>query len=217
VVAVVSVDHDRRGVLAVVHVAGAGRKRWSPLYRGIERIEAPRLRTQLSEGYGTVVVRAGESVTSDSFVADVAALVARPDLDVVDVVLTTHGDPGEVIFTREDRVAIDALAARIAHPKLRFAYNTACYGRTHAEALRSAGFRTVVGAKAKNTNGWAEYHHLLRRWMDGATVAEAVKAADRVVPRMFWDLVARTVGRMRDVDSEKVVTGNAALRITDAV
>lgn len=209
-----SIPIERRAVLAVVHVAGAGKKRFAPLYRGIEAIEGPRLEAQLRGGYGRVVVRVGAEVTSDRFVGEVHALTGRDDIDVVDVVLTTHGNPGEVVFARDDRVEAATLAPLIAHPKLRFLYNTACYGRSHAVPFLAGGFDVVVGAKGKNTNGWAEYHHLMRRWAAGDTVAEAVKAADRVVPRMFWDLVARTIGGMREVDSEKVVEGDGSLTIT---
>jgi hypothetical protein len=212
-----SIPRERRGVLAAVHVDGAGKKSLKWLYRGIQKIEEPRLETQLAEGYAVAKVFSGAQVTSERLVEEIRTLTAQDSVDVVDVILSVHGDPGELVFTRADRPSAADVAAQIASPKLRFLYDTACYGSTHAAPFLEAGFQTVVGSKLKNTNGWAEYHHLIRRFIAGDTVAEAVKAADRVIPRIFWDFTSRLLAGMREVDSEKVIHGDRDLRITTPV
>ena len=204
-------DKERRAVLAVMRVSGAGKKKLAPLYRGIEAVEAPRLRAELAGGYGVIDVEVGDGVTSYEFVSRLNALTARTDIDAVDVILSTHGRPGSVVFTREDCPVATDLATQVANPKLRLLYDTCCFGNSHSEAFLVAGFDAVVGAKGENTNGWSEFHRLVRSWIAGERLSEAVAGADRVIPRMFWDLMARTFGGMRNVDSEKVVAGNAAL------
>src|SRR6187397_2021582 len=180
-------DKDRRAVLAVMRVSGAGKKKLAPLYRGIEAVEEPRLRTELATGYWIIDVEVGDGVTSAEFVARLNALAARSDVDAVDVILSTHGRPYEVVFTRDDCPTSADLAPKIANPKLRLLYDTCCFGRSHSEAFLAAGFDAVVGAKGENTNGWSEFHRLLRSWQAGEPISTAVKAGDRVVPRMFWD------------------------------
>jgi hypothetical protein len=105
------------------------------------------------------------------------------------------------------------LAAGGASPKLRLLYSTACYGQSHAAPLVAAGFSAVVGSKGKNTNGLSEFRKLLTQWTEGKTITEAVHRADRPIPRMFWDVIARLNG-FRQVDSEKVITGDGALTIS---
>jgi hypothetical protein len=208
---------EQRACLVAARLSGAGRRQLRWLYRGLETIAGPQASAALRGAYATLAVQPVASVSVDGLVGALGELCARDDLAAVDLVLVVHGTPTELVFGPGDRVSAAALGSRLAAlpgaSKLRLAYSLACYGSAHADALRAAGFDAVVGARRQNTSGATEYSTLLRAWAAGATVSDAVRRADRTVPRVFWDMTARVVGRMRDVSSTKRVMGAGALTI----
>jgi hypothetical protein len=213
----VTVSTDQRAVVVAIRLRDAGRKQLKWLYRGLEEGAELDLHQQLDRHYDEVEVVSGDECTPEALVQRVLAAAARDDLTTLDVITVVHGAPGELDFAKDLSIKASDLAHRLASagagPKLRLLYSTACYGQSHAAPLVAAGFSTVIGSKGKNTNGLSEFRKLLTQWTEGKTVQEAVHRADRPIPRMFWDLVARLNG-FRQVDSQKVVTGDPMITIS---
>jgi hypothetical protein len=213
-----TVERDRRAVLVALRLSDGGVERLKWLYRGLEAGGAREAERILGSGYGAVEVMSGGAVTAPRLVERIGQLGARPDVDAVDVVLVVHGLRGRLQFGRGEVRDAGDLAADLratgASPKLRLLYSSACYGATHADAFVEAGFRTVIGALEQNTTGLSEFRRFLRAWVGGTSASVALGAADRPVPRWFWDTTARIAGRLRHVNSRKRLRGDGALVIS---
>ena len=212
-----TVSTDQRAVVVAIRLSDAGRKQLKWLYRGLEDGAQLDLHQQLDKHYDAVEVVSGDACTPDALVERIVATTERPELTTLDVITVVHGGPGELEFSSDLSIKATDLAQRLAAagagPKLRLLYSTACYGESHAAPLVAAGFSAVIGSKGKNTNGLSEFRALLTQWSEGKTVGEAVHHADRPIPRMFWDVIARLNG-FRQVDSEKVITGDKTITIS---
>jgi hypothetical protein len=212
-----TVSTDQRAVVVAIRLSDAGRKQLKWLYRGLEHGAELDLHQQLDKHYDAVEVVSGDACTPDALVERIVTAAQRAELTTLDVITVVHGGPGELEFSGDLSIKASDLGRRLAAdgagPKLRLLYSTACYGESHAAPLVAAGFSAVIGSKGKNTNGLSEFRKLLTEWTEGKSVEEAVHRADRPLPRMFWDFVARLNG-FRQVDSQKVVTGDPTITIS---
>lgn len=214
------VDRDRRAAIVALRLSEGGVPQFKWLYRQLEQRGASEAARILTPAYRDVVVMNDDRLTSATLVARLAGLAADAEVDAVDLVLVVHGLRGRLQFSADDVRPAPELAARLAEsgagPKLRLLYSSACFGATHADALLGAGFSAVIGAEQKNTTGYSEFRRLLAEWTGGATAADAVARSDRPVPRLFWDVVARVLGRMRHVNSRKRLAGDPTVTIATA-
>jgi hypothetical protein len=214
-----SIATENRAALVAIRLHDAGPKNLKWLYRGLEVAANAKVKQILDPAYqNSVQLLSGDNVTSANFLDALDALGNNASCTAIDVVLVTHGGPGNIVFASGvDEISSAALGAALAtsaaQPKLRLMYTTACYGATDAADLLAAGFNSVVGAKLKNANSLSEFQPLLQNWAGGKTIADAVAAGDRPASRMFWDMFAR-IGGFHEVDSEKVVAGDPLLTVS---
>ena len=212
------VPSDRRAAVVALRLSDGGVKNLKWLYRGLEVGGSGEARDILAPGYGRLEVISGPDVTAAALVGSIARLAADDDVATVDVVLVVHGLSGRLQFGRDEVRTVAAIAddlrASGASPKLRLLYSSACFGATHADAFVAAGFTAVIGAKQKNTTGLSEFRRFLRAWVGGTPAAVALHAADKPVPRWFWDTVAKVAGRMQHVDSNKELAGDGTVTIS---
>jgi len=103
----------------------------------------------------------------------------------------------------------------LANPKkskLRLMYNLACYGASHRNDFRAAGFRTAIGARKTNTSSASEYPVFLSRWKVAHPV-NSIFAFTNADPGMtISDAAAGAMG-FNDADSKKLISGLSTLTI----
>ncbi len=192
------------------------------LYRGLEtsgRFLAERLGTQC---YARIRKLYDQDATLDKLLDALKAEADRPTTKEIDVIIMLHGSAEKLQFAGGVQVTTAKLRQRIADldiaAKLRLAYSTACYGDTHADELVSAGFTAAVGARQVNANGGIEVPLFCAQWASGRPLSEVMVNAQ--TGREAQDAAAEMVGGLTgvswagQVDSTKVIRGNAAIRIS---
>lgn len=212
------IDRQNRVLLIVNHLASGDT---DYLYRFIESAGRATVETTLGDDYANLVKLYGGNATRARFIAALRREGAKAAVKRIDVVLMLHGSPGEVVFHDGDADTA-ALAADIAalniRSKLRFLYSTCCYGDSHSADWLSAGFDTAIGAKKVNANAAVELAPLLSLWQFNVKASDCL--APTIPPTGPNDTVARAYGRAHqlswagDVNSSKVIRGNAGVRIS---
>lgn len=213
-----AIDRQHRVLLIVNHLASGDT---DYLYRFIESAGRATVETTLGDDYASLVKLYGGNATRARFVAALRREGAKAAVKRIDVVFMLHGSPGEVGFHDGD-ADTGALAADIAalniRSKLRLIYSTCCYGDSHSADWLSAGFDTAIGAKKVNANAAVELAPLLSLWQFNFKASECL--APTIPPTGPNDTVARAYGRANqlswagDVNSSKVIRGNANVRIS---
>jgi hypothetical protein len=206
-------------VLIVVNHLSSGDTDY--LYRFIETAGRATVETTLGDDYARLVKLYGGNATRARFLAALRREGALAAVKRIDVVLMLHGGRGLVEF-RDGDARTDALAGDIAalnlRGKLRLMYSTCCYGDSHSADWLSAGFDTAIGARKVNANSAVELAPLLSLWQFDVKIGDCL--APTVPPTGPNDEVARAYGRANrlswrnEVDSSKVIRGNANLRIS---
>lgn len=206
-------------VLIVVNFLASGDTDY--LYRFIEGAGRTTVEATLGDDYVRLVKLYGGNATRAKFLAALRREGAKPAVKRIDVVLMLHGEDGRVVFhdgsVRTNALAVDIKALNLSS-KLRLMYSTCCYGDSHSADWLSAGFDTAIGSKKVNANSAVELAPLLSLWQFNFKVSECL--APTIPPTGPNDEVARVFGRANnlgwkdDVDSRKVVRGNANLRIS---
>lgn len=191
------------------------------LYRFIESAGRRTVETVLGDDYVRLVKLYGANATRAKFVAAVRREGAKAAVKRIDVLLMLHGNDGRVVF-HDGAVRSSALATELAalnlRSKLRLMYSTCCYGDTHSADWLSAGFDTAIGSRKVNANSAVELAPLLSLWQFNFKASECL--APTVAPTGPNDAVARAYGQanglswVNDVDSTKVIRGNADVRIS---
>jgi hypothetical protein len=144
-----------------------------------------------------------------NFIANIRAETARDSIKAVDVFVFLHGEPNKLWFyegsVSSDQLGKDILAAA-TRGKLRFAYNTACFGATHLQNFLNAGFTEAVGAIAINSNAATEYPVLLEFMSLGQAFSLGISAGNVPQSNETWDAIARASG-LSPVNSQKNIGG----------
>ncbi|MEO6278383.1 hypothetical protein [Roseateles sp.] len=213
-----AIARPNRTLIIVNHLASGDT---DYLYRFIESAGRATVETTLGDDYASLVKLYGGNATRARFVAALRREGAKLAVKRIDVVFMLHGSPGKVYF-HEGSAETDALADDIAalnvRSKLRLMYSTCCYGDSHSTDWLRAGFDTAIGAKKVNANAAVEIAPLLSLWQFNFKASECL--APTIAPTGANDTVARAYGRQQqlswagDVNSSKVIRGNANLRIS---
>lgn len=213
---------SNRSLVVTSATSLSGRSGLAWLYRLLDEVGPATARLELGSRYGSLQILNGRDVTRDGLVQALRN-AATPACEAIDLLLMVHGEPDALVLAAsggsgtDDVAATDLARALSLVPelsgKLRLCYSTACYGASHAQALRGAGFRAVIGAKAINANSATEVPILLHQWAKGADVASALRNADDPTLRDASDFLARTLEHFSDANSEKILVGDQTITI----
>jgi hypothetical protein len=218
------ISREQRALLLVSQLTQGIPENQQWLYRFIEAAGRSVSEITLKDDYAPDQYRAllDDMATSDNLLATLAELGARSDILAIDLLVLLHGSPDRLEFQDRSWFAPD-MAAELAglgiSPKLRLIYSTACYGATHNDDFLQAGFKTAIGALKVNTNSAFELPMLLNLWALGKNIKDALRLGDKPATRKLADEAAKAFGRasdapwVKEVNSQKLLSGNAALTI----
>jgi hypothetical protein len=192
------------------------------LYRGLETTGRFVVEQMGAQHYAHVRKLYDQKATLGKLVGALADAAGTPGIREVDVVIMLHGSSEVLVFAGNTDVKTATLRDRIADlgiaAKLRLAYSTACFGASHADDLVAAGFTAAVGARKVNANGGIEVPVFTGQWPGNRKLSEVMATAQ--IGREAQDTAAEVVGGLTgaswagQVDSSKVVRGNAAITVT---
>jgi len=175
--------------------------------------------------YSIVTILKDEAATRGGFVNRLRDIASKSTIRAVDVIFVTHGLSGNVLFSNgsftmasvRDRILANLTATQRA--KLRMVFSTACYGASHRQAWRDAGFKTVSGSRGVYADSVASYQPFLTAWVSGLSFGTGVAAANTAGSFSTWDataaawLFAKGSQRWDEVDSFRLTSGNTGLTI----
>ncbi len=215
------VTRDKRILLVANCLAEHGDSRFRRLYEFIELAGVDFARRFLGAHYREVNSLRDNEATWPAFLQWLATTGGRQEIEAVDLFFQLHGVQGRVRFF--DRwVSAAEMGSKIkkavAPGRLRLVYNLCCYGDSHSAAFLNAGFDTAIGALKVNTSAAVEYPLFCRLWPGRGSspetspaIGEVLRRADRPLPRLVQDLVARRY--FGDTDSKKTLKGKNTLTI----
>ena len=194
------------------------------LYRFIEAAGRSVTEITLKDDYAPSHYRAllDDIATTDNLTNTLAEVGAQDEILAIDLFILLHGSPDRLEFHNGSWYTpsmATTLAGLGLASKLRLVYSTACYGATHNDNFLQAGFKAAIGARGVNTNSAFELPMLLNLWALGKSVKDALRLGDKPATRRLADEAAKTYGRLGDlpwvkeVNSQKLLSGNAALTI----
>jgi len=222
----VETNADRRVLVQVVALAEHARPRERWVYRSVERGAEAVARRYLGSQYRHRILLRDTDATPRRVLAALETSTAAPGVEAVDLLVQPHGTSRRLMLA-DGPIDTDDLAARAQarlapaqRRRLRVVLSTACFGVTHNDAWLRCGFAAAAGARGVYADGLTSVPAMLRAWAAGATVQEAVDAANGAGSRRLQDAVAahyyRHTGRQPDadaVDSERLVDGARGMTI----
>lgn len=152
------------------------------LYEFIETAAETLTRSLLGSSYNKLTFLKSQSATLAGFTNALSA-AARSGVDAVDVIFTTHGNTGRMVFADATRPESQVREALLALPaakrnKFRTVFSTACFGETHLDTWIGAGFNEASGSQGIYADSAVSYAPFLTAWAAEKTFAEAVDAAN---------------------------------------
>jgi hypothetical protein len=176
--------------------------------------------TFLKPHYKRFRILSGPSASKTRFLNTLESLGRHSEVKAIDVILMLHGEPGTLWFADSSAgVSTSVLESDIGAlslgDKLRLLYSLACYGKSHADNFRRAGFTTACGAEKVNANGGTEYPIVLPMWGAGGTFQSGIALGNNPITCAACDAAARVMG-ITSVDSSKVIRGRSSVRITSS-
>ncbi|MBM4236318.1 MAG: hypothetical protein FJ152_07595 [Firmicutes bacterium] len=216
-----SLVKEKRILVVVNCLAEHGDSRFRRLYEFIELAGVDLARRFLSAHYREISALRDKEVTWPAFLERLQKISSRQGIEAVDLFFQLHGERGRVRFFDRWVSAIELgreIKKITADGRLRLVYNLCCYGDSHSAAFLTAGFETAIGALKVNTSAAVEYPLFCKLWPGtGSTpktplpINEVLRRADRPLPRLVQDLIARRY--FGDADSKKTLKGNSTLTI----
>lgn len=189
------------------------------LYAFLEESGVSLAQVVLGPQYRQVHVVKGKSVTFAAFRDKLKSVTAHAAVQAVDVVFSLHGGEDSVLFAdgaRSDAQvgqAIQNALPESQRKKLKMIFNTSCYGATHRDGFRAAGFDVVSGSKKISADGASSYGPFLTAWATGASFSSAVGAANKASSAKVVDNAVTTKYGAGNVDSTRVISGKVSLTI----
>jgi hypothetical protein len=179
----------------------------------------------LGAAYRKMHVVKGSAATRQALSATLDTIASTSVVTAVDLIFVTHGLSDQVVFSDTAatmKVVRDDIKAKLSvadRAKLRCVFSTACYGASHTDEWREAGFKAATGSRRIYADSATSYPVLLSMWGAGHKFNDAVAAANNVDPLRFSDNAAKQLLKQwnypswEDVDSVRVVSGNGTLTI----
>ena len=209
---------DSRALVIVNNTVDLGRADLKALYQFLETSGDAVARAILGPYYKSITSLNGSGATTDGFCNALRAASQLPGVKAVDAIINMHGGDGKLFFFEggSNGVAVSTVRTKLEalniKGELRMAYNTSCYGRSHAAALCGGGFNAAIGSRKVNANSASEYPVLLSLWAAGQVLEIALAAGQAAPLREPMDAAARQLG-FNDVDSSKTIEGNRLMTI----
>jgi hypothetical protein len=213
-----SVSKNER-VLIVINYLASGETDY--LYRFIEEAGRGTVQATLWDDYATIVKLYGTDATLPKLIAALKTQGAKNSIKRIDLIVMLHGSPGKIYFrsgSKDSSDVRDQISALNIKPKLRLVYSTCCFGDSHSADFIAAGFDSVIGSKKVNANAAVEFAPLLSLWQFNIKLSDCL--APTIAPTPAADAAASLYGQAantswkNDVDSTKVLKGNANLKIS---
>lgn len=193
------------------------------LYTFIESAGRVFCETLLKNDYADYVTLYDASATKANLIQTLQAIGAKATIKAIDLIVMLHGSTNRLGFkggnSNTATLATD-IAALNLHGKLRLVYSTACFGSSHNDDFRNAGFNTSIGARKVNTNGAVELPVILQLWTAGQKIKDALAVGENPLTRDTADAAAKlfadfnNLSYKNEIDSDKVLVGNGQLRIS---
>jgi hypothetical protein len=192
-----------RELVQIIHLAQDAAVDVRPLYQFIEASAETLTTPLLTTSYARITFLKDARASLAGFVHALKLSTDRPGVEAVDVLFTTHGHTDRLVFEdggyREGEV-LDALVQGIpadGRAKLRILFSTACFGASHRDMWRDAGFTEVAGSVGIYADAAVSYPAFLTTWALGQTFAQAVDAANAADVGDLADEAARAYYRAR--------------------
>ena len=193
------------------------------LYTFIESAGRVVCETLLKNDYADYVTLYDASATKANLIQTLQAIGAKATIKAIDLIVMLHGSTNRLGFKGGNfntaTLATD-IAALNLRGKLRLVYSTACFGSSHNDDFRNAGFNTSIGARKVNTNGAVELPVILQLWTAGQKIKDALAVGENPLTRDTADAAAKlfadfnNLSYKNEIDSDKVLVGNGQLRIS---
>jgi hypothetical protein len=217
-----AITKNTRALVVVNNTVTLGRQDLKDLYKFIENSGDVMARGELTPYYKSITSLNGVAATVDGFCNALRTASQLAGVHAVDAIINMHGSDGVMFFADGGNNGIPVatvqtkLAALGLQSELRLAYNTCCYGATHAAALVGGGFSAAIGSRKTNANSESEYPLFLSLWAAGLNINDALNIAQAPALREPADAIATNVLNFKDVDSFKTIAGIANLTIESA-
>lgn len=193
------------------------------LYTFIENSGRGVCEALLKNDYVDYVTLYDASATKSNLIQTLQTIGAKATIKAIDLIVMLHGSTNRLGF-KGGNLNTATLATDIAalnlRGKLRLVYSTACFGSSHNDDFRKAGFNTSIGARKVNTNGAVEFPVVLQLWTAGQKIKDALAIGENPLTRDTADAAAKlfadfnNLGYKNDIDSDKILVGNGQLKIT---
>jgi hypothetical protein len=212
------INKDERVLIAISHLAKGDT---DYLYRFIDAAGRGTVESTLSDDYAKIVKLYDANATCAKLIAALNREGAKNSVKRIDLIVMLHGYPGRIIFKDGSKTSIlvrDEISALNIRPKLRLVYSTCCYGDSHSADFIAAGFDAAIGSKKVNAGSAVEFAPLLSLWQFDNKLCDCLAPSIPLIPSS--DAATTFYGRLTnmpwkdDVDSTKVLRGNANLRMS---
>jgi hypothetical protein len=206
-------------VLIVISYLAAGDTDY--LYRFIDEAGRGTAQATLFDDYAKIVKLYDANATSAKLINALRREGAKDTVKRIDLLVLLHGYPGRIGFSdgsKRSAVLKDEILALNIRVKLRLVYSTCCYGDSHSGDFIAAGFDAAIGSKKVNSASAVEFAPLLSLWQWDNRLCDCLAPSIPLVPAS--DVATRIYAQFNnmswkdDVDSTKVIQGNANLKIS---
>ncbi len=192
------------------------------LYNFIETAGRNVCETILKDDYADYVTLYDNSATKNNLIQILKTIGAKTTIKAIDLIVMLHGFPNILGFKGGNYNTVslaNEIAALNLKNKLRLVYSTACFGSSHNDDFRNAGFNTSIGAQKVNTNAAVELPVLLQLWASGQKIKDALAVAENPLSRNAADAAAKLYADLNnfsyrnEINSDKVLRGDSQLTI----
>lgn len=213
-----SISKNERVLIIVSHLAKGNT---DYLYRFIDEAGRGTAQSTLFDDYERIVKLYDANATSAKLIDALRTEGSRNSIKRIDLLVLLHGCPGAIVFkdgTKRSSFLKDQIQALNIQSKLRLVYSTCCYGDSHSGDFIAAGFDSAIGSKKVNSASAVEFAPLLSLWQYDQKLCDCLAPSIPLVPAS--DTVTKLYAQLNnmdwknDVDSTKVLRGNANLKIS---
>jgi len=220
------VNRNDRALIFLNNTAAAGDRNYQLLYQFLERSGKAVVSAELGPMYKNIIALEGANATSGNFKQRLAELENDPKVKAIDLVISLHGNPNNILF-QDTEMPVSNLAADITNErvrtcrgdqacinqkkqKLRVVYSAACFGESHLDGWLAAGFDAAAGSHDVHTDSAASFPTFMNTWRSGYSFAESVNRANSADRQRKYDAWARSINRdWSSANSQKSVKGNS--------
>jgi hypothetical protein len=220
-----AVGRHNRALVVVSELDTHGSRELRPLYASLEQLTQFSVAGLLRNDYRQIETLANRDATFANFKRTLKELALDSNIHAIDVILSLHGSPGELVFedqtwstaTMERRFLMAVTRAEQAEmivlkKKLRMMYNLSCFGSSHRQNFINMGFDMVNGSINVNANSEVEFVPALLAWKTGIGFRDSFAASNNDAALFAADEPIRLMGRLQNnslksTNSKKLFSG----------